>query len=155
MIFFVETQQTLDKKKRQQLAIAGSSLSVGSSADSSAVSSAVGNVTAALGQRINMSNEDTPAIKIDLKFRKSAVIASRVACSDRKEDDNDNQFINIYVTYVFQPQIKYINSIMKSAEALPAILNKLLESLEKDGIECLVDIESVRQSIAQGESFIF
>jgi hypothetical protein len=98
-----------------------------------------------------MSNEETPAIKIDLKFRKSASSflspATVLAITD-----NDNQFVNIYVTYVFQPEMQYINSIVKSAEALPAILNKLLESLEK---ESLVDIESVRHSVAQGESFIF
>ncbi len=124
---------------------------MGSSAYSSTGSSAGDNVTAALGQRFNMSNEETPAIKIDLKFRKSASSflspATVLAITD-----NDNQFVNIYVTYVFQPEMQYINSIVKSAEALPAILNKLLESLEK---ESLVDIESVRHSVAQGESFIF
>jgi len=73
---------------------------------------------------------------------------------DNEKDDNDNQFINLYVTYIYQPQLSHTKSIMRSAEILPVIFDDILAKFKVAIGDFPVDITSILSDMAQGESFL-
>lgn len=95
-----------------------------------------------------------PDFKVDLKLKLSKAV-SRLPSNE----NDDNQFVNIYVTYIYHPQTNYFNSIIRSTDKLPQMLDDIVnkfqvavDSLKKAGIDFPVSVldDIMKNNIAQG-----